>query len=145
MRSPFYLSIGYSDNWVQLSAVLGSCTDVPPQGQQQRPPNMDSYLAERQSYRDRYGTLITTQLQVGPDVFVAASLHREDPRTSEGEAAGNRPHFMVFVEISSPAPPPQQQQSPMQIPQQIRKPEVNRRGLKSMGKMFSFKRNDSAP
>ncbi|KAK7950922.1 uncharacterized protein PG986_006650 [Apiospora aurea] len=164
MRAPFYLSIGYSDNWVQLSAILGSCTDVPPQGGQgPRPrPNVDAYLAERQSYRDRYGTLITTQLQVGTDVFVTASLHREDPRTSEGEAAGSRPHFLVFVEISSPAPPsprklpqkqqtsnavyvPQLQQSPMQIPQPFRSPELNKRGLKSMGKMFSFKRNDSAP
>ncbi|KAK8027760.1 hypothetical protein PG991_004816 [Apiospora marii] len=85
LRAPFYLSVGYSDNWVQLSAALGSCVEVPPQGPQ---PNMESYLAERQSYRDRYGTLITTQLQVGTDVFVTASLHREDPRTSEGRRPG---------------------------------------------------------
>ncbi|KAK6865381.1 HET-domain-containing protein [Apiospora arundinis] len=157
MRAPFHLSIGYSDNWVQLSAVLGSCTDVPPQGQ--RPPNMEIYLAERQSYRERYGTLITTQLQVGTDVFVTASLHREDPRTSEGEAAGNRPHFLVFVEIAAPPPSPtrsqpqithavyapQLHQAPVQIPQQFRNPEMNKKGFKSMGKMFTFKRNDSAP
>ncbi|KAK7970104.1 hypothetical protein PG996_001461 [Apiospora saccharicola] len=106
MSAPFYLSVGYSDNWVQLSATLGTCVDVPPQG---RPANMDSYLAERQSYRDRYGTLVTTQLQVGTDVFVTASLHREDPRTSEGEAAGNRPHFLVFVAISGHTPSPRPQ------------------------------------
>ncbi|KAK8113833.1 HET-domain-containing protein [Apiospora kogelbergensis] len=157
MRAPFYLSIGYSDNWVQLSAVLGSCTDVARQGQ--RRPNMEIYLAERQSYRERYGTLITTQLQVGTDVFVKASLHREDPHTSEGEAAGNRPHFLIFVEIATPPPSPtrsqphitnslyvpQLQQPLMQVPQQFRNPEINKRGLKSMGKMFTFKRNDSAP
>lgn len=152
MRAPFYLSVGYSDNWVQLSATLGRCIGVPPQGP---PPNMESYLAERQSFRDRYGTLITTQLQVGTDVFVTASLHREDPRTSEGEAAGNRPHFLIFVVISSPAPSPsprpqitnavymsEPQQIPMQIPPQFRNPEMNKRGLKYM---FGFKRNDSAP
>ncbi|KAK8138018.1 HET-domain-containing protein [Apiospora sp. TS-2023a] len=153
MSAPFYLSVGYSDNWVQLSATLGTCVDVPPQGQ---PANMDNYLAERQSYRDRYGTLITTQLQVGTDVFVTASLHREDPRTSEGEAAGNRPHFLVFVAIAGPAPSPrpqitnalyvtEPQQIPMQIPPQFRNPEMNKRGLKNMGRMFGFKRNDSAP
>ncbi|KAK7924300.1 hypothetical protein PG985_006354 [Apiospora marii] len=131
LRAPFYLSVGYSDNWVQLSAALGSTPELPG-------PVRDSDHDTTASGDGR--------LRHGFAAPRGSSYER-------GEAAGNRPHFLVFVAISSPAPSPrpqitnavyvsEPQQIPVQVPAQFRNPDMNKRGLKYM---FGFKRNDSAP
>jgi hypothetical protein len=139
----FHLVVGYAENWVyvDIMPVLGgsTATGIYPDGSTFIGRYIARYLEHRQSCREKYGTILRTERQLGRGLFVAATIHREDPRTRDGEAAGNRRHFILFVDINStgnlllPNLPVDTKKESSKEPTKV--------SLKSLGKSFSFLRD----
>ncbi|KAK9413922.1 hypothetical protein SUNI508_11498 [Seiridium unicorne] len=91
-RPILYLHIGYSQQRLYLSIMDGQL------------PSVDNYYRDKEmfstdsvTYESEYGPVAHERKQVSPKFEIIAVIHREDPWTPAGVAAGSRSHFILFL------------------------------------------------